>query len=169
MGLHHFTPAGLDVFLADVRRVLKDGGHFLLVDHDVVDEQSMAMAHMAHMSFNAVYGETVANEMSEVRLFRPMSEWRKKLAEFGLADAVEGPDVPMIRQGDPSKNRMVRFDKKPQRPQLAAVAAAGAVSDRLDDSPPVTIDFAASGRGRVSPSVEDVFGYGKTYSARGVN
>ena len=113
VGLHHFPEAELDALLADIRRVLRDGGHFLLVDHDVIDEQSMSMAHMAHMIFNAVNGVSIKEEMSELRNFQPMAYWKERLAKHGLDYAVEGPDVAMVRPGDPSRNRMVSFVKAP--------------------------------------------------------
>lgn len=112
VGLHHFSEEGVDAFLNDVKRVLRDGGHFILVDHDAKDEKSLAMAHMAHMIFNAVTGVSLQDEMSETRNFRAMSHWQKLLAKHGLSYGVDGADVPMIRQGDPSKNRMVTFVKK---------------------------------------------------------
>lgn len=109
VGLHHFPEDKLESFLTDVRRILRPGGHFLLVDHDVNDEQSMVMAHMAHIIFNAVTGESVENEMREIRLFRSMAYWRSLLEIHGLAYTVHGANVPMIRDGDPSMNRMVCF------------------------------------------------------------
>lgn len=113
VGLHHFPENELDAFLKDVKRVLRDGGHFLLVDHDVTDKKSLAMAHMAHMVFNAVTGVSVKDEMSERRNFHSIQYWQKKLAEHGLGyEVVEGPDVKMIREGDPSRNRMVSFVNK---------------------------------------------------------
>ena len=112
VGLHHFPEVELDAFLKDVRRVLRDGGHFILVDHDVTDENSMAMAHMAHMIFNAVNGTSLAEEMAELRNFQPMSYWQKCLAKHDLGYDVQGADVSMVRAGDPSRNRMVSFVKK---------------------------------------------------------
>lgn len=112
VGLHHFPPDELDKFLKDVRRVLREGGHFLLVDHDVIDAKAMSMAHMAHMIFNAVNGVSLEEEMNELRNFQPMSYWQERLAANGLDFAPEGPDVGMIRAGDPSRNRMVSFAKK---------------------------------------------------------
>ncbi|STX27505.1 cytokinin oxidase [Legionella beliardensis] len=111
VGLHHFPQDKLASFLKDVRRVLRDGGHFLLVDHDVIDEKSLHMAHMAHSIFNAVNGVSLAEEQQEIRNFRPMSYWQTLLAQYGLGYAVEGPEVPLIRAGDPSRNRMVSFVK----------------------------------------------------------
>lgn len=50
VGLHHFPDDTVDDFLKDVARVLKPGGHFLLVDHDCNNDLTLSMAHMAHMS-----------------------------------------------------------------------------------------------------------------------
>ena len=110
VGLHHFPPEELAAFLDDVRRVLKDGGHFLLVDHDVVDEKTMTMAHMAHSVFNAVTGASLHEEITERRDFKSMAEWQAILKSHGLVN-----DSPLkqefIRQGDPSRNRMMSFAK----------------------------------------------------------
>ena len=114
VGLHHFPKEELDIFLKDVRRVLRSGGHFILVDHDVIDAQSLSMAHMAHMIFNATSGTSLEEEMNELRDFQPMSYWREQLAKHSLGYAVEEPDVAMIREGDPSRNRMVSFVNAPK-------------------------------------------------------
>jgi FAD/FMN-containing dehydrogenase len=111
VGLHHFPQEELDLFLSDVRRVLRDGGHFILVDHDITNEKTLAMAHMAHMVFNAVTGVSVEEEMAELRNFQPMSYWQKCLQKHDLSCDIEGAEVPMIRSGDPSRNRMMSFAK----------------------------------------------------------
>lgn len=111
IGLHHFpNEAALSKFLQDVRRVLRDDGHFLLVDHDAPENTiQSSMAHMAHFIFNAVNGVSVEGELAEVRNFKSIADWRAILEKHDLFDATEGPDVPMIREGDPSCNRMVSF------------------------------------------------------------
>ncbi|MDR3441906.1 MAG: FAD-binding protein [Legionella sp.] len=114
VGLHHFEDDELEVFLADVRRVLRPQGHFLVVDHDVVDDEIMSMAHMAHTIFNIATGVSVEEEMNETRKFNPMQHWKELLEKHDLGYAVTGPDVPLVRHGDPSRNRMVSFaNKKP--------------------------------------------------------
>src|SRR5690606_37030982 len=95
-------------------------------------EPSMSMAHMAHTVFNAVTGVSLQDEMTERRGFRPMSEWRELLAEYDLGNAVEGADVPMIRNGDPSRNRMVSFVKNKPALSLAPVGIE-ASNDKHDD------------------------------------
>lgn len=140
VGLHHFPEDELDAFLKDVRRVLRDGGHFVLVDHDVTDDKSMAMAHMAHMIFNAVNGASVEEEMTELRNFQPMSYWQKRLAKHGLGYDIQGADVSMVRAGDPSRNRMVSFVKNegtlsPALSLLSANDSAVEECDALDYVP----------------------------------
>lgn len=124
VGLHHFTEEELPNFLKDVRRVLRDGGRFLLVDHDINNDETMCMAHMAHTIFNAVTGASVEEEMGEVRNFRSMAKWKEILAEYGLGYTVEGPDVPMIRKDDPSRNRMVSFEPVAPKPKLQSIILA---------------------------------------------
>ncbi|ARH00994.1 FAD-binding protein [Legionella micdadei] len=131
VGLHHFPEEELESFLTDVRRVLRDGGHFLLVDHDVVDEESASMAHMAHTVFNAVTGVSLQEELNERRDFRPMAHWKALLERHGLGYAVEGPDVEMIREGDPSRNRMVSFVKA--KPKAELKLHSGSVNDIGDE------------------------------------
>jgi FAD/FMN-containing dehydrogenase/SAM-dependent methyltransferase len=114
VGLHHFPENRLKFFLKEIARVLRPGGQFLLVDHDVRNEEELAMAHGAHMIFNAVTGASLEDEMSELRFFAPMTHWQELLAEVGLEMVVSGPQIEMIREGDPSRNRMVSFKKAPE-------------------------------------------------------
>lgn len=130
VGLHHFPDDKLDEFLTQVRRVLREGGHFLLVDHDIqYGAISMSMAHMAHTVFNAVTGVSLQEELAERRDFRPMDEWRDRLAEHDLGYDANGPDVSMIRSGDPSRNRMVSFVKPKPEHQLEVEQRRSAKND----------------------------------------
>ncbi|CDZ77000.1 putative decaprenylphosphoryl-beta-D-ribose oxidase [Legionella massiliensis] len=113
VGLHHFPEEQLGQFLQNLRRILRPEGRFLLVDHDVRDEESLLMANMAHTIFNAVNGVPLEEEMNEIRNFQPMSYWNELLEEHGLGQANTGPELAMIRQGDPSRNTMAAFAKPP--------------------------------------------------------
>lgn len=117
VGLHHFPQDKVRFFLKEIRRVLRPGGHFLLVDHDIKNVDDLVMAHGVHILFNAINGTSLQDEMKELRLFAPMTHWRKLLEEAGLAYATSAPDVEMIRAGDSSRNRMVCFSK----PRLSLV------------------------------------------------
>lgn len=107
IGLHHFNEKQLDHFLNEVHRILRDGGHFILDDHDIIDEKTDSMAHFAHLVFNAVNGVSVKDEVAEIRDFKPISYWREQLTQHGLSIATAGPDLELIRQGDPTRNRMI--------------------------------------------------------------
>lgn len=146
VGLHHFPENKVDYFMQELRRVLRPGGKFLLMDHDVVNDVDMAMAWGAHMFYNAVMGETLDNEMNETRHFHSIDYWSRLLEKHGLGYTVHGADVPMIRPGDPSRNRMVCFTNKPK---LELVQDAG----RRDNQallPPAPV--------RVSSSRDALFG-----------
>lgn len=152
VGLHHFPDDKLDAFLTQVRRVLREGGHFLLVDHDVqYGSTSMSMAHMAHTVFNAVTGVSLQEEIAERRDFRPMSEWRALLEEHGLGYAVDEDqvaDVPMIRTGDPSCNRMVSFVKPKLEHQLQQEQRHSAKNDE-EHGPDNDYDYREEEKTRV--------------------
>ncbi|MDQ5883755.1 MAG: hypothetical protein QG556_92 [Pseudomonadota bacterium] len=109
VGLHHFDDEKLDSFLQHMRRILKPNGHFLLVDHDVENQQDLAMSHMAHIIFNAVNGVTVASELSEIRNFQNQDYWINKLQKYDLNPVQLDSENPLIRQGDPTRNRMLGF------------------------------------------------------------
>ncbi|MDR3503249.1 MAG: FAD-binding protein [Legionella sp.] len=129
VGLHHFEDDELEHFLDEIKRVLRPDGRFLLVDHDVTDEETMSMAHMAHTIFNVVTGVSLEEEMKETRKFHSMDHWRQKLQEHGLGYAIDGPDVPLVRNGDPSRNRMVSFAKPGPLNQLNPVVATQPTND----------------------------------------
>ncbi|WP_058535305.1 FAD-binding protein [Legionella saoudiensis] len=129
VGLHHFGDEELEHFLEEVKRVLRPNGRFLLVDHDVTDEETMSMAHMAHTVFNIATGVSLQEEMTETRKFHSMTYWRQKLQEHGLGYTVDGPDVPLVRNGDPSRNRMVSFAKPGPMNQLNPVIVTEPAND----------------------------------------
>lgn len=111
VGLHHFTNDQLGQFLDSISRILRPNGHFILVDHDIndtIDKDAMIMAHAAHTAFNVVNGVSAKDERNEVRHFASIDHWRECLAKHNLMMQEEnGP--PMIREGDPTRNRMVHF------------------------------------------------------------
>jgi FAD/FMN-containing dehydrogenase len=109
VGLHHFTPDKLAEFLDQVRRILRPTGRFMLVDHDIRNEDVNSMAHMAHLVFNAVNGVALEDELAEVRDFKSMQTWVEILAEHELYDATGTAALPMVRVGDPTQNRMISF------------------------------------------------------------
>ncbi|KTD68212.1 cytokinin oxidase [Legionella steelei] len=134
VGLHHFPEDQLEQFLKNVRRILRPNGRFVLVDHDAHDKESLLMAHMAHSVFNAVNGISLEKEMTETRNFRPMDHWKSLLKEYGLYIGDLGPNVAMIRNGDPSRNTMVSFVKLQPKP-LSQLGKNQAMNDENLEKP----------------------------------
>jgi len=120
--------------LNEVRRILRLKGHFILVDHDVYNDDVNSMAHMAHFVFNAVNGVSLEDELAEVRDFKPMSEWIQLLKKHDLHDTSGVINVSMIRDGDPTKNQMVVFSPSPKvtytvEPLVEPCVSVGKLSD----------------------------------------
>jgi SAM-dependent methyltransferase len=138
VGLHHFTKQGLEDFLFGINRVLRKDGSFLLVDHDVTNGESLAMATLAHSIFNAAKGASIDDEFSEIRNFQSLDTWKQVLEKYGF-ECMASPR--MIRDGDPSLNTMVRFKKvrdisHSSFNDLLNVAITEPIIDRIDPKSP---------------------------------
>ncbi|MCS5707900.1 FAD-binding protein [Candidatus Berkiella cookevillensis] len=127
IGLHHIPEDKMDGFLKSIRRILRPGGSFMLVDHDVRSEKDRAMANMAHSIYNAVMGVSLQEEKGEVRNFHSLAHWNKLLEKYGFGKIV--CDQTMQRAGDPSKNTMMRFIN--HKPAVSKAIQAAEISDLI--------------------------------------
>jgi FAD/FMN-containing dehydrogenase/SAM-dependent methyltransferase len=119
VGLHHMTQEQLAPFLASVHRVLRDGGLFVVRDHDVRDADMRAMVSLAHTVFNAGLGETWETNRNELRLFAPVDEWVRRLAAAGFDDSGHR----ILQDNDPTDNTLLGFVKRPVVAEATAVRA----------------------------------------------
>lgn len=119
VGLHHFPEDELDPFLKKIHRALKPGGHFLLVDHNIECERDNLMAKLAHSVFNIITGESLKNDVNELRNFQPMTHWETLCAKHDLGISISRERK--IRQGDPTKNQMCAFTKSNIEPQFQSM------------------------------------------------
>jgi FAD/FMN-containing dehydrogenase/SAM-dependent methyltransferase len=116
-GLHHIPPARLLPFLREVSRILRPGGLFIFREHDLNldcsrdqrDGCPVEMLDLAHSVFNAVTGVVAADELAEVRAFRPLDEWRAIVGGVGLVDMM----MRGLEEGDPTLDEMLCFAKPP--------------------------------------------------------
>jgi FAD/FMN-containing dehydrogenase/SAM-dependent methyltransferase len=108
VGLHHMTPATLDLFLASISRVLKPGGLFILRDHDVDSEDMFRFVGLIHTIFNAGTGASWEQNRDELRYFVSIDEWVKRLDRFGLVDQ----RARLKQAHDPSDNVLMAFTRR---------------------------------------------------------
>lgn len=107
-GLHHFPQDKVLPFLREVRRILRPGGMFIVREHDATPSL-IPMLDLAHSVFNAVTGVTLDMEKTEIRAFRPISEWRCILSAAGFEDTY----LTEMEAGDPTWDEMLCFVKPP--------------------------------------------------------
>jgi SAM-dependent methyltransferase len=69
IGLHHIPHEQLDPFLASIRRVLRRGGSFILMDHDASTHDMQELVHVVHSIFNAATGVAVESVDEAMRIF----------------------------------------------------------------------------------------------------
>jgi len=117
VGLHHMTEAQLGPFLDSVRRVLRDGGAFVVRDHDVRDDDMRALVSLAHTVFNAGLGETWQTNRDELRLFASVDDWVRRLDAAGFDDT----GCRILQDNDPTDNTLLLFVKRPAPTGVAAV------------------------------------------------
>lgn len=110
IGLHHIEPSKLDPFVRSIVRVLKDGGLFVLRDHDVTSLEMDRFVALAHTVFNAGLMAPWKVNADERRHFAPIATWVERLAAHGLVDSGKR----LLQENDPSDNTLLCFEKKPQ-------------------------------------------------------
>jgi SAM-dependent methyltransferase len=108
VGLHHMTPATLELFLASISRVLKPGGLFILRDHDVDSDEMFRFVGLIHTIFNAGTGASWEQNRDELRYFVSIEEWVKRLRSFGLVDQ----RARLLQAHDPSNNVLMAFTRE---------------------------------------------------------
>ena len=105
-GLHHIPQTRLMGFLAEIYRILRPGGLFIVREHDAVDAL-MPMLDLAHSVFNVVGGVSLRDERNEIRAFRPLLEWRRIVESAGFVDTM----LYEVEEGDPTWDEMMAFCK----------------------------------------------------------
>ncbi len=102
-GIHHCPEAKLDAFIDSIHATLREGGLFLVREHDCEPQ----LASLVHSAFNSCTNTKVAAEASEVRNFKSWDEWTTYLESKGFVRVSN----PLIRKGDSSDNGVVKFMK----------------------------------------------------------
>jgi len=119
IGLHHAPEEKLQEFVQSIHRVLKPGGSFVLMDHDVTSKGLYSLVSVVHSVYNAAMGVSKAEEQAEVRNFQSLDYWKALLAKHGF----RAVSAPQIREGDPTLNSLVRFIKIPTKDEEQLMSA----------------------------------------------
>lgn len=125
-GLHHLPQARLPFFLAEVMRILRPSGLFIVREHDA-SEALIPMLDLAHSVFNAVTGVSARSERTEIRAFRPVLEWRKLIESAGFIDSM----LYAMEAGDPTLDEMMCFVKPPFKPSPSEECEASRQRSKL--------------------------------------
>jgi FAD/FMN-containing dehydrogenase/uncharacterized membrane protein YhaH (DUF805 family) len=108
IGLHHITPEKLEPFVRSIHRVLRDGGVFVLRDHDVTDVKMDRMVALAHTVFNCGLGQPWRVNADEKRFFVSVATWSERLTKWGFEDTGHR----LAQANDPTKNMLMAFVKR---------------------------------------------------------
>jgi len=111
IGLHHAPQDKIDGFIDSIKRILKPGGSFILMDHDAHSDKMIKLVDVVHSVFNAATGESEKVQKEEVRNFQSLDHWTNLLEAHGFKRTDKGP---FIREGDSTLNCLVRFEKQPE-------------------------------------------------------
>ncbi|HVW98855.1 MAG TPA: class I SAM-dependent methyltransferase, partial [Candidatus Babeliaceae bacterium] len=107
-GLHHIPEEKLAGFLASIQRVLRDGGLFILRDHDAKIPEVKAIVSAAHSVYNLIAtGESLESELEEYRNFQALDYWINLVESYGFQVGAER----LLQEGDPTLNSMLVFTK----------------------------------------------------------
>jgi hypothetical protein len=107
-GLHHLPQNLLPTYLAEVLRVLKPGGLFIVREHDCSDEL-LPMLDLAHSVFNVLTGVSAKAEEREIRAFRSVDDWLEIIECSGFCNT----QIYDVQLDDPTIDVMLCFYKPP--------------------------------------------------------
>lgn len=108
IGLHHAPLEKLDSFIASIKRILRPGGTFILMDHDAHTVELQNFVNVVHSIFNAATGVEPKTNNQEIRNFHSLQYWINLLQSHGM---IYYRHDPLIRKGDSTLNSLIRFDK----------------------------------------------------------
>lgn len=119
IGLHHVPVEKLDSFISSIKRILRPGGTFILMDHDAHTIELQNFVDVVHSIFNAATGVEPQTNNQEIRNFNSLQYWINLLESHGM---IHYTHAPLIRNGDSTLNSLIRFDKPLTEPAGQAIS-----------------------------------------------
>ncbi len=108
IGLHHAPEEKLDAWLESIKRIIRPGGTFVLMDHDAYNQKMVDLVDVVHSIFNMGTGVSPKENKNEIRNFKPLQEWIELLNTHGF---ITSQKKPTMRKGDSTKNTLLAFYK----------------------------------------------------------
>ncbi len=107
IGLHHCPLELLDGYMGSVHRILREGGLFIIREHDVKTPEMATFVSVVHTVFNLGLNVAWEKDKSEFKSFRSIEEWRKIISGAGFRDSGMG----LLQHKDPTLNTLMSFTK----------------------------------------------------------
>ena len=112
IGLHHCPAENLSAYIVSIHRILRDGGTFLLRDHDAADDMMIKFVSLVHTVFNLGLNVQWSENENELRHFAGVDHWVRCLEDNGFAD--QGHRI--LQANDPTDNTLMAFTKLKNKP-----------------------------------------------------
>lgn len=107
IGLHHCPAEKLSGYIKSIHRVLRQGGLFIMRDHDVKTPEMATFVSVVHTVFNLGLNVTWETDSGEFKSFKSIDEWSKIVSGFGFKDSGKR----ILQDNDPSDNTLISFTK----------------------------------------------------------
>jgi SAM-dependent methyltransferase len=107
-GLHHCPKPLIAGFIASIHRVLRNGGLFILREHDVHTPLLETLLAFVHTVDNLGSNIPWAEHENQIANFMPVSAWSDMITAVGFKDM----DARLLEKGDPTHNTLMMFVKE---------------------------------------------------------
>ncbi len=107
IGLHHCTPDMMDGFLRSIHRILRQGGRFIMREHDVRTPEMATFVSLVHTVFNLGLNVPCETNSSEYKSFQSIDNWCSCITAQGFEDS----GLRILQDNDPSLNTLLSFTK----------------------------------------------------------
>ena len=107
VGMHHVPLDKLDGFIKSIHRVLRNGGKFIVRDHDVDSENMRTFVSLVHTVFNAGLNVSWDENCNELRYFTSVNNLTDYLEKRGFKSS----GIKLLQEHDPSMNTLLEFTK----------------------------------------------------------
>ena len=107
IGLHHAPVDKLEDFVQSIHRILREGGRFIIRDHDVRSSDMDLFCSLVHTVFNLGTNDSWQTNALEYRRFQSIDQWSDYVCSLGFKDCGHR----ILQAHDPSANTLIKLEK----------------------------------------------------------